>query len=322
MLATPPTIDLVAILLQDALRLMNGPDRESELPLYSERQVEHLLARLVPVKFHQPMRVRDVEVRWLPASHILGAAMIQLTTPAGTVLFTGDYSVTAQHTVPALSRPDLQADLVISEATYGERLHEDRAAAEERLLTQIREVVDRGGRVLIPAFAVGRAQEVLLDSQTGSAQRRPARGSGVRRWDGACGLRSLRETRAVRVPISGSRNPPRAPSVLHGHDPAGHAARGPPASARRQPLHHRHFQRHAGRRPFAGVRPIPGQNADDAIFLTGYQDEESPGRALLDLGSSRGSQGAEARPGDGARRLLVRHVRAVRRTPTACRWSP
>ena len=48
--ATPPTIDLVAILLQDALRLMNGPERESELPLYSERQVDRLLASLVPVK--------------------------------------------------------------------------------------------------------------------------------------------------------------------------------------------------------------------------------------------------------------------------------
>ena len=162
MLATPPTIDLVAILLQDALRLMNGPERESELPLYSERQVEQLLAAFVPVKYHQSMRIKDVEVRWLPAAHILGAAMIQLKTPAGTVLFTGDYSISAQHTVPALGRPDFQADMVISEATYGERLHEDRKAAEERLLSQIREVVARGGRVLIPAFAVGRAQEVLL----------------------------------------------------------------------------------------------------------------------------------------------------------------
>ena len=162
MLATPATIDLLAILLQDAVRLMNGPEREAELPLYNERQVEQLLAAFVPVKYHQPMRVKDVEVRWLPASHILGAAMILLKTPAGTVLFTGDYSISAQQTVPALGRPDFQADLVISEATYGERLHEDRNTAEERLLSQIGEVVARGGRVLIPAFAVGRSQEVLL----------------------------------------------------------------------------------------------------------------------------------------------------------------
>ena len=54
-MATAPTIDLVAILLQDALRLMNGPEREAELPLYSERQVEQLLASFVPVKYHQPI---------------------------------------------------------------------------------------------------------------------------------------------------------------------------------------------------------------------------------------------------------------------------
>ncbi len=109
-LATPPTIDLVGILLQDALRLMNGPEREAELPLYDERQVERLLATFVPVRYHQPIRVKDIEVRWLPASHILGAAMIHLKTPAGSVLFTGDYSVSAQQTVPALGRPDFQAD--------------------------------------------------------------------------------------------------------------------------------------------------------------------------------------------------------------------
>jgi len=160
--ATPPTIDLVGILLRDTLRLMSGPDRESEVPLYTAYQVDALLRSLAPVKYHQPLQVGEIEIRWLPASHILGAAMILMRTPAGTILFTGDYSVTAQQTVPALGRPDFQADLVISESTYGERLHEDRNAAEERLLGQIRDVIGRGGRVLIPAFAVGRAQEVLL----------------------------------------------------------------------------------------------------------------------------------------------------------------
>ena len=82
-LATPPTIDLVAILLNDAVRLMNGPERESELPLYNERQVERLLAAFRPVKYHQTMRIKDVEVSWLPASHILGAAMILLRLGLG-----------------------------------------------------------------------------------------------------------------------------------------------------------------------------------------------------------------------------------------------
>ena len=103
--ATPPTIDLVGILLRDSLRLMNGPDRESEVPLYTEPQVEQLLHSMAPVRYHQPIRVGQVEISWLPASHILGAAMILMKTPAGTILFTGDYSVTAQQTVPAWPVP-------------------------------------------------------------------------------------------------------------------------------------------------------------------------------------------------------------------------
>ena len=95
MFATPPTIDLVGILLRDSLRLMNSPDREGEVPLYGEQQVDSLLRSMSPVKYHQPIRLGEIEIRWLPASHILGAAMILITTPAGTILFTGDYSVSA-----------------------------------------------------------------------------------------------------------------------------------------------------------------------------------------------------------------------------------
>jgi Cft2 family RNA processing exonuclease len=87
--------------------------------------------------------------------------MVHLATPAGKVLLTGDYSVSPQQTVPALARPNVVSGIIVSEATYGERLHEDRSAAERRLVTRIAEVVDGGGRVLSPAFAVGRAQEVL-----------------------------------------------------------------------------------------------------------------------------------------------------------------
>ena len=57
--ATPPTIDLVGILLRDSLRLMNAPDRESEVPLYTEHQVDALLRSMAPVKYHQPIQVGD-----------------------------------------------------------------------------------------------------------------------------------------------------------------------------------------------------------------------------------------------------------------------
>jgi Cft2 family RNA processing exonuclease/dsRNA-specific ribonuclease len=286
--ATPPTIDLVGILLRDSLRLMNAPDRESEVPLYTEPQVDALLRSMAPVKYHQPIQVGEIEIHWLPASHILGAAMILLKTPAGTILFTGDYSVSAQQTVPALARPDFQADLVISESTYGQRLHEDRNAAEERLLGQVGEVVNRGGRVLIPAFAVGRAQEILLilkrALRNGSLPEAPVYVDGMVR--AVCDVYRSHETFVSR-------------SLAHEIRRTSHAF----YTDLIQPVTRREDRSRvldtspciivassgmlAGG-PSAGYCLELAKNSNDAILLTGYQDEESPGRALLDLARSEG----------------------------------
>ncbi len=160
---TPPTADLVAILQRDALRIMAaGEAAEGEIPLYAERQVEALLAAIRPVHHGSSVEIGTLRATWLPASHILGASMIHFETPGGHLLFTGDYSVSAQRSVPALAPPRLPVDILVTESTYGDRMHSDRQAAEERLLGSVGAVLEGGGRVLIPAFAIGRAQEVLL----------------------------------------------------------------------------------------------------------------------------------------------------------------
>lgn len=286
--ATPPTIDLIRILLNDSLRLMHSPERESEVPLYGAAQLERLWQSLVPIAYHQPVRVGEVTLRWLPSSHILGSAMILMETPAGTVLFTGDYCLSAQRTVPALSSPDFQADLVISEATYGERLHEDRQAAEERLLSKIASVIDQGGRVLIPAFAVGRAQEVLLILKS-----------------------ALRSGRLPPVPVFVDGMVRAVCNVYTGH--ASYVSRSLAHQIRRDP--HPFFTdliqpvdspEERGRvlstspcvivtssgmlvgGPSVMYCKHLASRSCDAVLLTGYQDEESPGRALLELAHTEG----------------------------------
>ncbi len=287
-LATPPTIDLVAILLRDALRLMNGPERESEIPLYTESQVEQLFHIMRPVPYHQPIRIKDVQVRWLPAAHILGAAMLQLTTPGGTILFTGDYSVSAQRTMPALGRPDFHADLVVSESTYGERLHEDRGAAEQRLLSQVGAVIGRGGRVLIPAFAVGRAQEILLivkaAQRNGTLPEVPVFVDGMVR--SVCGVYGKHESyvsrqltheirRASHPFFTGTVQP-----VSRPEDRQRVLATAPCIIVASSGM--------LSGGPSLGYAQELARNENDAILLTGYQDEESPGRALLELATSEG----------------------------------
>lgn len=286
--ATPPTIDLVMILVKDALKLMNLPERESEIPLYTERQVDKLFDALTPQPAHTPLIINDLEITFSMASHILGAAMIHLRTPAGDVLFTGDYSVESQRTVPGLDPIDKHVDLVITESTYGNRLHENRSIAEQRMIKQIRAVVEEDGRVLIPAFAIGRAQEVLLILKSalrdGTLPEVPIFVDGMVR--SVCDVYQRHVSWVSR-------------SLRHATKKEGHPFFGDDilrvnsAKQRQKVLEHRPSITIAssgmltgGASSFYAAHLAPDKR--DAIFLTGYQDEESPGRRLINLTKETG----------------------------------
>jgi Cft2 family RNA processing exonuclease/dsRNA-specific ribonuclease len=286
--ATPPTADLVAILLRDALQLMNAADRDAEVPLYSELQVQQALQAIRPVNADELVEIYGIGMRWFPSSHILGASMVHLSTPAGQILFTGDYSVAAQATVPALTRPSVEVDVLVSEATYGERLHEDRAAAEKRLVDQIRRVVEAGGRVLIPAFAIGRAQEVLRILKRalskGELPPVPVHVDGMVR--GVCDVYQ-RHPRWVSRQLEAE--------IRHGAHPFYtdliQPVRSPQDRVRALEDKPAIFVASSGM--LSGGASVTYARAlapcaDDAILITGYQDEESPGRALLNLASGQG----------------------------------
>ncbi|HEY1016501.1 MAG TPA: MBL fold metallo-hydrolase, partial [Herpetosiphonaceae bacterium] len=167
--ATDSTIALARILLQDSARIMASEqlEREGETPLYDDAMVEETLRRMRPVGFDQPFApvagAPALSARYLRAGHILGAGMVLFESPHGRVLHTGDISTGDHRTIKGV---DLQrvppADLMICEGTYGNRAHHSRKEQERALVEMVQSVVDKGGRVLIPAFAVGRAQEVIL----------------------------------------------------------------------------------------------------------------------------------------------------------------
>ncbi len=285
---TPPTMDLVGILQRDALKIMSAADREDDLPLYSERQVEGMVDMLRPVEHHRSFTVGEVVVTYLPASHILGASMIHLATPGGNVLFTGDYSVTAQRSVPLLARPALPVDLFIGESTYGNRLHADRRIAEARLVETIAAVVEAGGRVLIPAFAIGRAQEVLLVLKDALQKKQmpevPIFVDGMVR--SVCGVYAQHDRYA-------------APALAREIRASGH----PFFTKQIQPVKSARDRKdvldagacvivsssgmlHGGPSAYYAAELAPRDK--DAILITGYQDEESPGAALLRLAAGEG----------------------------------
>ncbi len=162
---TPMSSELTRILLQDSLKIMNR--KETEIPHYNENDVIAMMERIVPVPFQTPYSIFDgFEFTFYPAGHIVGAACINLRTPEGDVLYSGDISTFRQRTIEGLRIPKLRPDIAIFESTYGNRLHSNRETEEQRLIDTVKECTEKGMKILIPAFALGRAQEVLLILQS------------------------------------------------------------------------------------------------------------------------------------------------------------
>ncbi len=170
--ATPVTVELTRVLHADARRIMQMRlEEEGELPLYDEVATTRLLNAFRPVEFNQPLTLAPgLTATFFLAGHIAGAAMIGLASAEGRILISGDISIDPQRTVDGARPPAFSPDVLILESTYGGRLHANRLAEERRLVETVAEVIENGGKVLIPAFALGRAQEVLLT--LGEYQRR------------------------------------------------------------------------------------------------------------------------------------------------------
>lgn len=169
--ATGPTRDLLPILLEDAGRLQEedadfanrrGHSRHSPaLPLFTERDAERVEGRVQSTAFHTPFRVGPFEFTLHRAGHILGAASVEVRDRSGrSAYFSGDLGRPDDALVPPPD-PRPETDLVVMESTYGDRVHPE-ASPEELLRDAVRPTIRRGGVVLIPSFALGRAQLLTL----------------------------------------------------------------------------------------------------------------------------------------------------------------
>lgn len=177
-ITTQPTAELCRIMLTDSGRIheedarwkakrlkKDGLDHSWVKPLYTEEDALETLKRIEQVDFHEEVQVDRIgTVMFRPAGHILGAGSVELQVGNGPtqkkILFSGDLGVQGAR---LLGRPESgdRPDYLLIESTYGDRRREESADRTEVLFELIQRAVDRGGKVIIPSFAVGRAQEVM-----------------------------------------------------------------------------------------------------------------------------------------------------------------
>ncbi len=180
--ATPATIALCELLLPDSGHLQEDDaafanrhktsKHDPALPLYTEDDARQALRHLEPLAFDRPLAVGGLQLRLRHAGHILGASSVEIRGGQGTLLFSGD-----------IGRPDdllmkppasiESGDVLVVESTYGDRSHGDDGSADAFADVIVRTAA-RGGMVIVPAFAVGRAQNLLyLIAQLKHARRIP-----------------------------------------------------------------------------------------------------------------------------------------------------
>ena len=165
--ATPATADLAALMLADSASIqerdvafVNQREGTRREPLYTSDDARATAALIRPIPYHQVFEAApNLHVSFHDAGHMLGSSLVKLETEGKRIVFTGDLG---RASLPILRSPELLsgADTVILESTYGNRVHPPEEDEERDLAEIINTVAARRGKILVPAFAVGRAQHL------------------------------------------------------------------------------------------------------------------------------------------------------------------
>ncbi|MCE4604370.1 MAG: beta-CASP ribonuclease aCPSF1 [Aeropyrum sp.] len=166
--ATPPTRDIMIIVLRDLMNLMR---REQGEPPFDARDIEKVLTRVITVGYNTVTDVApDIKMTFINAGHILGSSMVHLHIGQGlyNILYTADFKFyrikddKSTRLLPPADYSFQRIEALIMEATYGAKETQPRDQAEAELVELVNRVYKRGGKILIPVMAVGRGQEILV----------------------------------------------------------------------------------------------------------------------------------------------------------------
>ncbi len=260
--STKPTLDIAQMLWRDSYKI-NRIEGYPQLFTYGD--IQDISRYFDIVSYDQVNDLNGLEIHYHSAGHIPGSFMVELQGERRS-LFTGDMNTRDSHLVKG-AKP-VECDNLIMEATYAGREHEPRKEQEAAFLDKVNEVVERGGKAIIPAFAVGRTQEVMMILKD----------QGLDVWVDGMGkaitqiflqhgeyLRSKRDLETALRNVSLIKNP----------------------SDRKKAINAEVIITTSGMMEGGPVLGYVQQIKDDplnAILLTGYQVEDTNGRLLLDEG--------------------------------------
>lgn len=158
---THPTKGICPILLEDNLKICNRND--TVINLYTSEDIKRCMDKVICVNMCETYEhSKGFVLRPYPAGHVLGAAMFYVKVKNESFVYTGDYNMTPDRHLGSAWIDCLRPDLLITESTYGNTIRECRKTKENEFISAVYECVKNGGKVLVPIFVFGRAQEMCL----------------------------------------------------------------------------------------------------------------------------------------------------------------
>ncbi len=165
--ATPPTIELIKIVLEDAHDVMVHNSKKYGSPvLYSLDDVAKVIEQCKSVDYYEEKFIseqKDLSFKFYEAGHIFGSAFVEIKTEGKKIIFSGDFG---NINVPILRDSDdlpSDVDVLICESTYGNREHDNRLNRQDAIMDIVKRAMERGGTLMMPAFSVERTQEIMYD---------------------------------------------------------------------------------------------------------------------------------------------------------------
>ncbi|MFA6485782.1 MAG: MBL fold metallo-hydrolase [Candidatus Magasanikbacteria bacterium] len=162
--ATPATIDLTRLILEDALEVMGYNNRKFGSPiLYDSTDIVGVIQQFKPIEYYEEFAIAEAKIRFHEAGHIFGSVFVEINADDKKVVFSGDVG---NVDAPILRDTDALPggiDALICESTYGDRIHENQSKRREILEREITEAMKRGGVLMLPSFSLERTQELLYD---------------------------------------------------------------------------------------------------------------------------------------------------------------